>query len=335
MMDGWRKRMSEGDAVNLEDIKRGLGLGRDLGTNSNGRGLLSASVMAVVEDSLTELESSAVLDGISESEAEMDEDTEEEFDEMGANTGFGFTTTDYIKPQKPLAEVHGNAHKSPRRVTFQDAIEVDRPRGLDVDVENLQHHESPLKKAPSTSLASQHFQAQLTANNLALYESPSPVLFVDPNEERPVRSRNVRKRSSSPTPLEEERISRLTVQEKLNVAAAEAEAAMVAAGLNLEDLEELDGLKILRHGSQMSPHDLGGNKARLNQGSDSKRIDGGSSGQKKQQAESKAQTGAKIATTISSVGTVSNVKRTRITGRARRRKSTLTPQELEDLMLNC
>jgi hypothetical protein len=348
MMDGWRKRMSEGDAVNLEDIKRGLGLGRDLGVTVNGRGLLSASVMAVVEDSLTELESSAVLEGISESEEEVGEDSEGEF-ETGANTGFGFTTTNYQKLQNPLVEVHGNAHKSPRRVTFkatshdQDTLETNGPRKTDNDVENIQRPQSaaatlPQKKTSSQSRASQSSRPKLTAGNLALYESPSPVLFLDPDEERPVRSQNARKRSSSPTPLEEERVSRLTVQEKLNVAAAEAEAAMVAAGLNLKDIDKLDGLEILHHGNQLGrARDLNAETAKSSKNVKGTTRDLDVCDEEKQQPNTHVQSNVKIttATTTRSTRVASGVKRTRITGRARRRKSTLTPLELADLMLNC
>jgi hypothetical protein len=82
------------------------------------------------------------------------------------------------------------------------------------------------------------------------------------------------KRSSSPGPHPGERSPKLTVQEKLNVAQAEAEAAAVAAGLRLDELvAEIDS------------------KSR------------------------------------------SKSRKPRVTGRPRRRKSTLTPQELEQLML--
>jgi hypothetical protein len=74
------------------------------------------------------------------------------------------------------------------------------------------------------------------------------------------------------------------VQEKLNVAQAEAEAAAVAAGLELDDMMD-DGLRGNGNGKQRSEDE------------------------------------------------VTRSRKTRIKGRPRRRKSTLTPDELERLLL--
>jgi hypothetical protein len=295
MMDGWRKRMSEGEAVNLNDIKQGLGLGRDLGSMRGAggrRGLLSESVMAVVEDSLTELESSRILEGISESESEdVDGECSGDFDETGAPMTMNFTEAKFTRP---LAEGDGNVHRSPRRVTFKSSHDGQHDR-FQLNRENHAQPDISLHVPVSPKRVS------------VISASPSPVLFIDP-------LRKQRKRSSSPTPLPEERTPKLTVQEKLNVAQAEAEAAIVAAGLNLEDFESVhEGLEHLR--KQGTGHER-----------TTRPDEDAEQGQDHERVHIKT-----IATTTSTRG----IKRTRISGRARRRKSTLTPQELEELMLNC
>lgn len=114
------------------------------------------------------------------------------------------------------------------------------------------------------------------------------------------------KRLSSPSPLADERATKLTVQEKLNVAQAEAEAAAVAAGLRLDDIvvgfEEGFGAGC-------------GIKDRKEKEKEGKQKDGPGVG----------------------VGGKSGSPRVRkmgVKGRPKRRKSTLTPEELEALMFN-
>jgi hypothetical protein len=314
MMDGWRKRMSEGDAVNLDDIKRGLGLGRELGNgpiDANGRrGLLSASVMAMVEDSLTELESSGLLESLSEEE-EDDIECSGDFEDTGhgmTTTGIGFTTTVGTRFTKPLVEGDGNA--APRRVNFKSTSQLEEVKYMTMrteDENSQQRGRSGIDWESSRPSASQALSpAKLTSSNLVRHSvSPSPVLFVH-------EGRRTRKRSSSPTPLADERSQKLTVQEKLNV--AEAEAAAVAAGLDLEDLDNLPGLDQLRRHGEDKVHD------------DMEAV---------VQEQDDAHVARATETRTSKVATQTGINKTRITGKARRRKSTLTPQELEDLMLNC
>ena len=94
----------------------------------------------------------------------------------------------------------------------------------------------------------------------------------------------------------------LTVQEKLNIASAEAEAAAVVAGLRLETLE--------------ISSDKGSESSYRTEQSNTRDL--------KENADQNPKPGSPV-----------KVKKTGVKGRpTRRRKSTLTPDELERLMLN-
>lgn len=99
------------------------------------------------------------------------------------------------------------------------------------------------------------------------------------------------KRHSSPRPHADERSPKLTTQEKLNIAQAEAEATAVAAGLENYALDvQAQGLEQ----DDTIEKDLGLERTRKRDGMAS--------------------------------------RKTKLGGRPKRRKSTLTPEELEHLM---
>lgn len=105
MMDGWRKRMLQGgESVNVEEIKRGLGLGRDL----NIRNAFSESL--AVHEPTSDTDDESVHDDSQDLSSILDDELAE------ARTGP--TLQGRIPTQKPLIEVNGN-HRSPRQVNFR------------------------------------------------------------------------------------------------------------------------------------------------------------------------------------------------------------------------
>jgi hypothetical protein len=295
MMDGWRKRMlNGGDTVNLEELKVGLGLGKDLDTPSKAHESISGHDTAP-DDTLDDFDDAASIcsdigddvDLILPEPEEVEEDMEEE--RIGASRSHA------IAAQKPLREGHGN--KSPRKVAFASKSNSPAISGdhKDENDKALGSFPTPSLKHPRSSLGKHKAAAPREGESriprkVRFSEStilatlgadralttPSQVYhFIDPLQ--------TLKRLSSPSPHQEE-APKLTMQEKLNIAQAEAEAAAVAAGL------DVNGVEMQFEGFQEET-------ARVRANS------------RKEEA-----------------------RKTKIGGRARRRKSTLTPAELEMLM---
>jgi hypothetical protein len=98
MMDGWRKRMlNGGETVNVEEIKRGLGLGRGLDINQD---VFSASMR--VDASLSDMEDESMNSEYSSDDSDL------------ATCRTGPTLLSRIGG--PLAE--GNPNRSPKKVNF-------------------------------------------------------------------------------------------------------------------------------------------------------------------------------------------------------------------------
>ena len=253
MMDGWRRRMSSGgDTVNLDEIKQGLGLGRDLN-------LHDPALTFDDDDDDDDNDTSGGIDEISEMQTEGDLSMAQ----SEAEPAFA-TDLDRHRFPKPLVEGHGNI-RSPRKVAFKAEVRREQENnghGVDARLQRKVHPHDP----------------DLIARRLA---AATPI---DTHWDRWINGLQNLKRSSSASPQPGERSPKLTVQEKLNVAQAEAEAAAVAAGLKLDEVG--DGLR----------------------------------DEPKQ---------------VRDVEVTRNSRKTRIkvTGRPRRRKSTLTPDELERLLL--
>jgi hypothetical protein len=248
MMDGWRQRMSKGgDTVNLEEIKQGLGLGRDLNLNGPALAFDDADDTTEEVDDMSEVQTEGDL-SMAQSEVEP----------------VFSADMDKHRFPKPLIEGHGNI-RSPRKVAFKpDSRREQENEGVEADTR-------PSRKVHS-------HDTKLIAGRL------EEGLSIDSCMHRITNSLQSLKRSSSASPQPGERSPKLTVQEKLNVAQAEAEAAAVAAGLRLDD------------------------------------VDDAFRGEAKLAREVEVTRGSRKA-------------RGKVTGRPRRRKSTLTPDELERLLL--
>jgi hypothetical protein len=300
MMEGWRKRMIEGgDTVNIDELKKGLGLNQGLESPSKLNGDQTAITGEGIEDIDYEDSFRSDVDSADEVDLLPSEEAEEDIEEERVGVS---RQNDPMPSDQPLKESHGNA-KSPRKVSF--ASKTNSPAVLsgtrDENGKPLSSLPTPAFKRPQSSLGkhqssppkegdsriprkvrflSSTMTATLQADMPSHLPHPHVYFFVDPLQ--------TLKRLSSPHPTEEETddAPKLTMQEKLNIAAAEAEAAAVAAGRSIEEVDvTFEGFE-----------------------EESKRV----------RAERRKD----------------EARKTRIGGRARRRKSTLTPAELEMLMFD-
>ncbi|RDI82743.1 hypothetical protein Vi05172_g7155 [Venturia inaequalis] len=346
MMDGWRKRMlSGGDTVNINELKMGLGLGVGLANT------------AIADEDTEEIEGDSLEADISVAEYQ-EEDTEEmdllqEPDIVEEATkprepARNSRTRRSPRLQKPLRETSAN---SPRKVSFAsskpntpDVIEKSAPKSRTRDLGNVP---TPSLKRPTPAGPRQKSPSSLNKEDTRLprkvrfsftthdVDSPTATIpskvqtlgcasrSVEPKKMSPslhrlsppkyvhhfVNPLQTLKRLSSSDPQPEERSPKLTTQEKLNTAQAQAEAAAVKAGLDLdnvdlrieglEDDDEDDGVdELVREKERMPPPPQPKPRERT------KVVD------KKEEEP----------------------KRSSKSGRSRRRKSTLTPEELEKLM---
>ncbi|KAF2276947.1 uncharacterized protein EI97DRAFT_432566 [Westerdykella ornata] len=263
LMDGWRRKMAGGNTIDLEELKLGLGLGADLGT------VTDAEVSVISEDDDDEASS------------ELDEDIDEE-----------------VEVEEPLpAEANQVPAKNPRTDMFTLKLQHDRPVLKEANI-NKSHLKSPRKVAFSASIPNTPSEAgnenakeipskedrvgSIKRTHMAPSATSSPL---DERTSRPASQesripRHARKRLSSPHAHPDERSPKLTVNDKLK--AAEAEAAAAA-----EELKSADSAAGRNGGEEA------GERKHRSRGSPTK---------------------------------------TRISGRPRRRKSTLTPEELQNLL---
>ena len=352
LMDGWRTRMlNGGDTINLEEIKMGLGLAEGIPTTRKAR--LSNSTESLLGEQSEDLEESGSFNGESNDSSAIIHQLEDPSDDLLARKP---VTARAAKQGYPLQEANGNS-RSPRKVAFdteptadENASQVDllptkrekstyrfHPPNNPSDRKQRSddsHQVSPRKTTKNkvrftssvithTSYASSSYsdhpvfcrganvrsfksnQAQANPNVKPSYPPFSPLspskfnrpvntalpslppltyVYIDPLQ--------TLKRLSSPSPLAEERSPKLTIQEKLNVAQAAAEAAAMAAinsdGVGVKYEDEFGELGTMS----------GARKDRLI-------MKGGSP-----------------------------IKKIGLKGRPKRRKSTLTPDELEALMFN-
>ncbi|TID26947.1 Afadin and alpha-actinin-binding-domain-containing protein [Venturia nashicola] len=298
MMDGWRKRMlSGGDTVNVDELRLGLGLGAGLAST------------AVANDDTEEVEGDSLEDDISVAEYQ-EEDTEEmdllpEPDVVEEATKpqepvRNSRTRRSPRLQKPLRETNAN---SPRKVSFASS----KPNTPDLNEKSAapKSRSRNLVNVPTPSL-----------------KRPTPA---GPRQKSPSSSkkedsrapRKTLKRLSSPGPQPEERSPKLTTQEKLNIAQAEAEAAAVKAGLDLDHVDlRIEGLEDeededVDELARKETHELARKKETMPPPPVPQPRE------KTKVMERKEEDGG---------------KRKSKSGRSRRRKSTLTPEELEKLM---
>jgi hypothetical protein len=304
LMDGWRRRMADGDyTINLEDLKMGLGLSVGLETFNKDEPSM-----------ITEDDDEGASSGFDEDvdAEELEDPPTPEPDDIPDKQSDSDLFKLKLQPDQPaLKEASGNVKspiKSPRKVAFSASI-PNTPSELadeNVNADALELESVGAAKATRPTVASRaarteerssrptsqdsriprHVRCDRMADQLVKLASrvtfsSSPIdsdltdtaLYTDGSQ--------AKKRLSSPHAHPEERSPKLTVQDKLKKAQAEAEAAAVA-----------DGLKAVKAEGSKTDADDGERKNRRR----------------------------------------SSPMKTRITGRPKRRKSTLTPEELQNLL---
>lgn len=268
LMDSWRKRMTNGDTINLDELKMGFSL--DMGLDHEERG----------EASMDEDEE-AVEDGSSMFDDEVDESNNEEGDEAADVESEGQAPSspdaeqDQFKLKRQanaaaLRETNGNASasRSPRKVAFSASIPNTPSQ---VENENADASGIDLVGSEKASGASSPTKAP-----------PSQDRAAKPRGRDDRTPRHTKKRLSNEAHPDEPS-AKLTVQDKLRVVQAEAESAAVRAASPVKKAREAGaGFAAEPRSAKRPPR--------------------------------------------------SPVK-TRVGGRPRRRKSTLTPEELESLFM--
>jgi hypothetical protein len=313
LMDSWRKRMTKGDTINLDEFKMGLGFGDDLESD----GIDDISVIEEEEEDEEEEEENedeAIEDGSSVFNEEVDDvDPTPEAEAASENPTASNIFSLKLRPdQAALKETNGNKSpsRSPRKVAFSASIpntpshpEDENTNGSGVDVVNADtsSQPTPVSKAPRSEerAARSPSQAERTPRHVRCDEmcdqiikmaskvtfSSSPSLSFD-LATIPYSNylRQTKKRLSSPHAHPDERSPKLSMQDKLKACQAEAEAAAVSIKGNASNVvdEREPSVEV--------------------------------------EEEKKARRASRSPT------------KTRIGGRPKRRKSTLTPAELENLL---
>ncbi|KAH6878667.1 Afadin and alpha-actinin-binding-domain-containing protein [Alternaria rosae] len=295
LMDSWRKRMTNGDTINLEELRMGLGFSQGFETVDR------EGFSVIDEESEAEEATSSAL------EEDVD-DTEEQEEAVYLPSPKIHTKPDKttgpdvfsikLQPSQPaLRETNGNKSlsRSPRKVAFSASIpntpsQVDGENadasGIDsVDVEKTSRPTSAAKPLRSEERASrptsQDRQRHVRYNIFPSASTPSSIS--SPSAPHPSLNKSdslqqTKKRLSSPRAHPDERSPKLSVQDKLREA---AEAAAV--------------------------------------------TDGDISTKKTDESTEVSEENPKKRAPRSPV-------KTRISGRPKRRKSTLTPEELANLL---
>jgi hypothetical protein len=307
LMDSWRQRLlNGGDTVNIEELKHGLGLGRGFGAS-----------VALGDDFPvdSEVESEPSFDGPADlGDIEDVPSLDESMDLLPTIIPKDGKSKEMnvSRRAQPLQESSGNTvsarkvqSKSSKPKPASSSENINEPS---VAVTRRSRTSGGKSKPSTTSEEERDSRIPRKVRFSISYLSSSTSTDVMKNDKKECTNHfkhisidplQILKRLSSPHPHAEERSPkrssspRLTTQEKLNIAQAEAEAAAVAAGLEVDELDvELEGLgkdEAVREGTvDVKP------RARRDLASHS--------------------------------------RKTKIGGRPRRRKSTLTPEELESLM---
>lgn len=324
LMEAWRKRMaSGGDTINLEELKMGLGLGLDLETANSG----DMSMIAEEDDDDEELddeedeeEYSSVFEEDLDDSAEPEDPPSVEADDIPEKPVGSDIFKVKLQPNPPaLKESNGNAQspsKSPRKVAFSASIpntpsqmEDENTKTPDLNLVGVEKSKPTPKPTPTRVIPRSEERAsrptsrdqrtprhvrcdhladqimklasQVTFPSFSTLSTLDSTTELDPNQDW-----QTNKRSSSPHAHPEEPLSKLTVQDKLKVAQAEAAAAAVAEGLKVQSARK-------------------------------QRPDASAVEQRERRQRRPSR---------------SSPMKTRIGGRPKRRKSTLTPEELDNLL---
>lgn len=299
LMEAWRKRMaSGGDTIHLEELKMGLGLG--LGLETVHKEDMSMIAEEDEEDEDEEGGASSVFDELEADEVELPSPGEE-------NTSGSDIFKLKLQPTAPaLRESNGNPKspsRSPRKVAFSASIpntpsqmsdenaEVTGPELADAE-KARRRRPSAEERAPRSTSQDKRTPRHVRCDRIAdqLFKLASKVTFSpsSPSLSDPAapfdsdEDWQTTKRLPSPHKHAEEPSPKLTVQDKLLVAQAEAEAAVVGEGVQVR--------------ASRGKHE----------------AEGGVERERRQRR--------------------SSPMKTRIGGRPKRRKSTLTAEELDKLL---
>ncbi|CAO2657929.1 Nn.00g071890.m01.CDS01 [Neocucurbitaria sp. VM-36] len=310
LMDSWRKRMTNGDTINLEELKMGLGLGIGLET-------VNRDEISMLDEEEVDEDVSSVFDDELDEGDEQRELPSPEADHVAERTTGSDMFKLKLQPNQPaLQETNGNKSpsRSPRKVAFSASIpntpsqlenESENADASGIDLVSVEKRSRPSSatKAPFSEERASRPAGQDTrtprhvrCDNIAdqIIKMASKVNFSSPQSSfllylpsattSPLNLSNdyqqTKKRHSSPHAHPDERSPKLTIQDKLRVAEAAANARTIKAASPVKKLND-DG-DVPEEESQRRPPR-------------------------------------------------SPVK-TRIGGRPRRRKSTLTPEELDNLL---
>ncbi|KAK7728598.1 hypothetical protein SLS57_002487 [Botryosphaeria dothidea] len=280
MMQGWRQRMMDGgDTITLDELKMGLGPGE---------------MLAPVAEEDEEEEFDSEVDMEDEDMDDIEEEPELPSPEKPVPHERKTDLFD-IKleptPHHALRESDGNT-RSPRKVIFAPSSRSTPSHNVSTD-ENASEVDLIKSDSRRSSRPSSRPTSRPASTNKpppsATRNEPQPV---SEKQGRPtIREsgipRSTRKRRSSPLPHEDEPSPKLTVQEKLAIAAQEAEeaaASVAAAKAEEESKQQIEEIAAIEENENINI------RARR------------------------------------------TPRRSNVKGRAKRRKSTLSPEELEALM---
>ncbi|KAI1668141.1 NIMA interactive protein [Pyrenophora tritici-repentis] len=272
LMDSWRKRMTNGDTINLEELRMGLGFSHGLeAANHEGISIIDEDEDEDEEEEEDEAASSVFDEDVDDSDEQREQqDTERHLSPRVEEAPERTKGPDMFKiklqpSQSALGETSGN--KSPRKVAFSPSIP-----NTPSQVENENADASGIdlvgaEKPSRPSSAAKPPQSQERASRQASRDGRAP--------------RHTKKRLSSPHAHPDEPSPKLKVKDKLREA---AEAAAVT-----------DGQKFTSPTAQVDDS-------------------------------------VAVSEDVTTRRAARSPVRTRVGGRPKRRKSTLTPEELANLL---
>lgn len=322
LMDSWRKRMTKGDTINLDEITRGLDYDTDIEADgADGISIIDEEDENEYEedDGAPEHGDEAMEDGSSVFNEDVEEGGEDEIPSPEAELAAEQTDGDKLisvtlQPDaQALQETNGNRspNKSPRKVAFSASIpntpskledeNIETPGRDLVDADKPSNPPSATKVSLSEERASRstghdertprHVRCDSICDQIVKMASnvnfsfSSLSLNLDSSTATPSNAqRQTKKRHSSPRAHPEERSPKLSMFDKLKAVQVEAEVA--AARIQSSPVKSF------------------------------RSADGEDAADEKKQRRI----------------TRSPAKPSRIGGRPKRRKSTLTPAELENLL---
>ncbi|KAL1794865.1 hypothetical protein ACET3X_006681 [Alternaria dauci] len=211
LMDSWRKRMTNGDTINLEELKMGLGFGQEFDTVDR-----EGFSMIQEESEADDAASSALEEVVDDTDERNDDDrlpSPAPHEQPGKKNGSDMFRIRLQPSQAALRESNGNKPpiRSPRKVAFSPSI-PNTPSQL--DGENAGASEIDLVEVDK---AIRPISAAKPPRSEERASRPT-------SQDRP---RHTKKRLSSPHAHPDEPSPKLSVQDKLREA---AEAAAVTDG---------------------------------------------------------------------------------------------------------